>query len=85
VLRAPWRLTRECQPLLIAQNVDGRRFARVRAPRESDLGLSGGRKIAQVIDGREEARLVEQEGHEQARIRDAGEPGVGTGQARLAS
>jgi hypothetical protein len=47
--------------------------------------LRGCRQIAQVIDGREKMGLVEQEGHDQARIRDAGEPGVGTGQARLAS
>jgi hypothetical protein len=48
--------------------------------------LRRGRQITQVIDGREKAGLVEQEGrHDQARIRDAGEPGVGTGQARLAS
>ena len=61
VLRASRRLARESQPLLIAQHVDGRRFSRVRASRERDFRLRRGRQVAQMIDGRKEPGLMEQE------------------------
>ena len=51
------------ETLLVAQQIDGRRLARVRASSKGNFGLRGGRQITQVIDGRKEAGLVEQEGH----------------------
>src|SRR5690606_19974565 len=62
MLGAPWRLGSKGQLLLVAQQVDGGRFARVGASRERDFRYCQLGQIAQVVNGGVKTGLPEK-GH----------------------
>jgi len=59
VLGASRRFRREGEALLVRQDINRRRFARVGATGKGDFGHPGGWEITQLVDGREEAGLPE--------------------------